>query len=149
VLGKFTFVLPDLYAFCEWLFMGKEKPKGLLSEGEIYCSLYKNANTLDCLRSPSLYIEHAIRKNIASSSKSKIKEYYTTNAIYTSTHDLISRILQFDVDGDKLLVLSQKKIIEVAKRCMDKVNPLYYEMKKANAEELNNKNICKGLNLAF
>lgn len=149
VLGKFTFVLPDLYAFCEWLFMGKEKPKGLLSEGEVYCSLYKNANTLDCLRSPSLYIEHAIRKNIASTSKSKIKEYFTTNAIYTSTHDLISRILQFDVDGDKLLVLSQKKIIEVAKRCMDKVNPLYYEMKKANAEELNNKNICKGLNLAF
>lgn len=54
-----------------------------------------------------------------------------------------------DVDGDKLLVISQKKIIEMAKRCMTGVYPLYYEMKKATAEEINPHNLYKGLELAF
>lgn len=151
VVGKFTFVLPDFYAFCEWLFLKEEKPLGLLENNEVYCKLYKNANELDCLRSPHLYIEHAIRKNVCSKKYRNqfLSDWFTTDAIYTSTYDPISRILQFDVDGDRLLVLAQKKIIEMAKRCMNGVNPLYYEMKKANAEEVNNENIYKGLQLAF
>lgn len=151
VVGKFTFVLPDLYAFCEWLFVGIEKPLGLLEEGEVFCRLYKNADKLDCLRSPHLYIEHAIRKNVYNKKyrNQKLNEWFNTDAIYTSTYDLISRILQFDVDGDRLLVLAQKKLIAIAERCMQGVNPLYYEMKKANAEEINYHNIYKGLELAF
>ena len=151
VIGKFTFVLPDLYAFCEWLFMGIKKPLGLLEDNEVFCRLYKNVEKLDCLRSPHLYIEHAIRKNVCNKKyrNQKISEWFNTDAIYTSTHDLISRILQFDVDGDRLLVLAQKKIIAIAERCMKNVNPLYYEMKKANAEEINYQNIYNGLKLAF
>jgi len=151
VVGKFTFVLPDLYAFCEWLFAGIEKPLGLLEDGEVFCRLYKNADKLDCLRSPHLYIEHAIRKNVYNKKyrNQKLNEWFDTDAIYTSTYDLISRILQFDVDGDRLLVLAQKKLITIAERCMQGVNPLYYEMKKANAEEINYHNIYKGLELAF
>lgn len=30
VKGKYTYVIPDLYAFCEWLFLGDKIPKGLL-----------------------------------------------------------------------------------------------------------------------
>lgn len=151
VVGKFTFVLPDLYAFCEWLFTGVNVPLGLLKNDEVYCRLYKNAEKLDCLRSPHLYIEHAIRKNVCNKKyrNQKLSDWFDTDAIYTSTHDLISRILQFDVDGDRLLVLAQKKLIEIAERCMEGVNPLYYEMKKANAEEINNQNIYNGLKLAF
>ena len=151
VVGKFTFVLPDLYAFCEWLFMGIERPLGLLEDGEVFCRLYKNVNKLDCLRSPHLYIEHAIRKNVCNKKyrNQRLYEWFNTDAIYTSTHDLISRILQFDVDGDRLLVLAQKKLIEIAERCMDGINPLYYEMKKANADEINCQNIYNGLKLAF
>ena len=151
VVGKFTFVLPDLYAFCEHLFMGEKDPLGLLKNGEVYCRLYKNKEKLDCLRSPHLYIEHAIRRNVCKKKyrKQKLSEWFNTDAIYTSTHDLISRILQFDVDGDRLLVLAQEKIIAIAERCMKGVNPLYYEMKKANAEEINNQNIYNGLKLAF
>ena len=151
VVGKFTFVLPDLYAFCEHLFMCIEKPLGLLEDGEVYCRLYKNAKELDCLRSPHLYIEHAVRKNVCLKKyrNKNLSEWFNTDAIYTSTYDPISRILQFDVDGDRLLVLAQKRIISMAKRCMEGVNPLYYEMKKANAEEINGKNIYKGLELAF
>ena len=151
VVGKFTFVLPDLYAFCEWLFMDIKVPKGLLEDGEVYCRLYKNAKELDCLRSPHLYIEHAIKTNVCSKKyrNQRLSDWFDTDAIYTSTYDLISRILQFDVDGDRLLVLAQKRIIEMAKRVMTGVNPLYYEMKKANAEEINYQNIYNGLQLAF
>ena len=151
VMGKFTFVLPDLYAFCEWLFCGIERPVGLLDDGEVFCKLYKNVDKLDCLRSPHLYIEHAIRKNVCNKKyrNQYLKEWFTTDAIYTSTHDLMSRILQFDVDGDRLLVLAQPLIIEMAERVMQGVNPLYYEMKKAKAEMVNSQNIYNGLKLAF
>ena len=151
VRGKFTFVLPDLYAFCEWLFMGIEVPKGLLENNEVFCRIYKNSKELDCLRSPSLYIEHAVRNNVCNKKyrNQKLDEWFDTDAIYTSTYDLISRILQFDVDGDRLLVLAQKLIIDIAKRHMSGVNPLYYEMKKASAKEINSKNLFNGLKLAF
>lgn len=151
VTGKFTFVLPDLYAFCEWLFANVSVPEGLLKDGEVFCRLYPNVEKLDCLRSPHLYIEHAIRSNVCKKKyrNQKLADWFNTDAIYTSTHDLISRILQFDVDGDRLLVLAQEKLIKIAEDCMEGVNPLYYEMKKANAEEINNQNIYNGLKLAF
>jgi len=151
VRGKFTFVLPDLYAFCEWLFCGIETPKGLLENEEVFCRLYKNCEELDCLRSPHLYIEHAIRKNVCNKKyrHQRLEDWFCTDAIYTSTYDLISRILQFDVDGDRLLVISQPLIVEMAKRNMQGVNPLYYEMKKANAQEINYHTLYEGLKLAF
>ena len=151
VYGKFTFVLPDLYAFCEWLFEDIKVPSGLIENNEVFCRLYKNSEELDCLRSPHLYVEHAVRKNVFNKKyrNQNLRDWFHTDAIYTSTHDPISRILQFDVDGDKLLVISQKKIIEMAKRCMTGVYPLYYEMKKATAEEINPHNLYKGLELAF
>lgn len=151
VIGKFTFVLPDLYAFCERLFCGIDVPKGLLESNEVFCRLYKNSKELDCLRSPSLYIEHAIRENVYNKkyNNQKLNEWFKTNAIYTSTYDLISRILQFDVDGDRLLVLAQKSLISIAKRHMEGVNPLYYEMKKAKAEKIEPSSMYTGLKLAF
>lgn len=151
VEGKFTFVLPDLYGFCEWLFGNIKNPIGLIDDKEVFCRLYKNANELDCLRSPHLYIEHAIRKNVVDKKyrNQYLSEWFKTDAIYISIHDTISRILQLDVDGDRLLVLAQKTIINMAKRCTKDVYPLYYEMHKANAEEVNYENIYKGLELAF
>lgn len=90
IQGKYTFVIPDLYAFCEWLFLKSENPQGLLANGEVCCKLYKNEDKLGCLRSPHLYIEYPIRVN-----KTNIK-WFTTNAIYISSHDFISRIVQCD-----------------------------------------------------
>lgn len=151
VKGKFTFVLPDFYAFCEWLFMDVKKPLGLLNNNEVFCELYKNEKELDCLRSPHLYIEHAIRKNVCNKKYrlQYLRDWFQTDAIYTSTHDPISRILQFDVDGDRLLVIVQKQIIEMAKRVMNEVYPLYYEMKKAKAELITPHSVYEGLKLAF
>lgn len=153
VHGKYTFVLPDFYAACQHWFLGEENPDGLLNDGEVFCWLFRKSDELDCLRSPHLYREHPVRKNIASYSykerQSALRIWFETDAIYTSCKDLISRILQFDVDGDKLLVVSDEKLIEVAKRNMEGIVPLYYNMRKAESAPINNAAIYNGLNAAF
>lgn len=98
--GKYTFILPDLYAACEYWFLNNSNPKGLLADGEVFCWLYRKVEKLDCLRSPHLFCEHAVRKNVACNSygdrQKQIKEWFDTKAVYTSCHDLISKVLQFD-----------------------------------------------------
>jgi hypothetical protein len=155
VHGKYTFILPDLYAACQYWFMGIKEPDGLLEDGEVFCWLFKKSEKVDCLRSPHLYCEHSVRRNIACNKyedrQHRLREWYCTNAIYTSCKDLISKILQFDVDGDKALVVTDKTIINVAERNIKKYNiaPLYYNMRKANPSVLNNETIYNGLSEAF
>ena len=153
VNGKYAFLLPDFYAACEYWFGHIDNPIGLLGDKEVFCWLFKRYDKLDCLRSPHLYKEHAIRFNVAHEEhgdRSKlIREWFTTNAIYTSTHDLISKMLQFDVDGDKSLVVADKDFVDIAERNMNGIVPLYYNMKKAEPTELNSKTIYAGLNKAF
>lgn len=153
--GKYTFLLPDFYAACEYWFLGNKNPSGLLEDGEVFCWLFRKNEKLDCLRSPHLFLEHAIRNNMAWNGnldkRQKIREWFATDAIYTSCKDVISKILQFDVDGDKALVVSDKTIIDVAERNIKKFDivPLYYNMAKAKPTSLNNENIYHGLNAAF
>lgn len=155
VHGKYTFLLPDFYAACQYWFMGIKNPDGLLDNGEVFCWLFRKDNKLDCLRSPHLYIEHAIRKNIAckeyNERQKQLRNWYCTDAVYTSCHDLISKVLQFDVDGDKSLVVSDKTVIDVAERNVKNYDivPLYYNMKKAEPVHLDNAAIYNGLNAAF
>lgn len=144
--GKYTFICPDLYGFCEYLILGHKKPNGLLGDGEVYCNLYKEEKKLDCLRSPHLYLEHAVRNNIIDKEK---KRWFVTNGVYTSIHDAISKILMFDVDGDKSLICADHTLIEVAERNMKDIVPLYYNMAKAEAEEISNKSIYNGLVTAY
>jgi len=146
VNGYYTFLLPDLYAFCEWLFEGNQIPNGLLANGDVYCNLHEFNKEVDCLRSPHLYFEHAIRNNVVNS---KIQKWFTTNACYTSTHDVISKVLQFDVDGDKTLILQDDNIISVAKRNQMGVVPLYYNMRKAAKEQVTSESRYRGLSTAF
>lgn len=151
--GKYTFILPDFYAACEYWFLNIENPKGLLDDGEVFCWLFRKSEKLDCLRSPHLYREHAVRINMACNKYRErqeiIREWFGTDAIHTSCHDLISKILQFDVDGDKSLVVADKTIVPIAERNMKDIVPLYYNMKKASPIQLNNKTIYDGLNAAF
>lgn len=153
ISGKYTFVLPDFYAACEHWFGHIEQPQGLLADGEVFCNLFKRANKLDCLRSPHLYREHPVRKNIAcydyGERAENIREWFSTDAIYTSTHDLITKIVMLDVDGDKLLVIADKTFVDIAERNMKDIVPLYYNMKKAAPTLLSNKTIYQGLNNAF
>ena len=151
--GKYTFLLPDFYAACEYWFCHIENPVGLLKDKEVFCHLLKQYDKLDCLRSPHLYKEHAIRWNAAhegNEARSRfIREWFTTNGIYASSHDLISRILMYDVDGDKSLVVADRDFIRIAERNMDGIVPLYYNMKKAEPTMLNHRNMYAGLKAAF
>lgn len=153
VNGKYTFLLPDFYAACDHWFGHIDHPIGLLSDKEVFCWLFKRYEKLDCLRSPHLYKEHAIRFNAAhevNGDRAKfIREWFSTDALYTSTHDLISKILQFDVDGDRSLVVAQPDFVNIAERNMNGIVPLYYNMRKAEPTALTNETIYAGLNKAF
>lgn len=146
--AKYTFLIPDLYAFCEYMFLKNKNPEGLLKNGEVYCKLFPDSPKLDCLRSPHLFMEHAVRRNVMDDEKNK---WFCTYGIYTSCHDLISKILQFDNDGDTSLVCADETIISVAERNVKKYNivPLYYEMASAKAHEINNQVIYEGLIAAY
>jgi hypothetical protein len=52
-------------------------------------------------------------------------------------------------DGDKLLVVRDKLLTKVAKRNMQDIVPLTYEMKKAEGQELNNEAMYKGMAAAY
>jgi hypothetical protein len=147
VNGHYTFLSPDLYAFCEWLFLGEQNPKGLLEDGQVYCRDYRDGEELACLRSPHLYREWPIRNNVRNEELDKW--FGMTKCVYTSCHDTISRILQFDVDGDKTLVIKDRVLTKIAKRDMQNIVPLYYEMKKAKGGELSNQALYDGMTKAF
>lgn len=147
VNGHYTFLSPDLYAFCEWLFLGEQNPKGLLEDGQVYCRDYRDGDELACLRSPHLYREWPIRNNVRNEEFDKW--FGMTKCVYTSCHDTISRILQFDVDGDKTLVIKDRALTKIAKRNMQNIVPLYYEMKKAKGGELSNQALYDGMTKAY
>lgn len=53
------------------------------------------------------------------------------------------------VDGDKSLVVADKKVIELAERNMKGIVPLFYNMKKAEAKPITPDNLYDGLVAAF
>lgn len=161
--ATYTFLIPDVVAWLQNLFLKINKPLGLLKDGEVSCKLFdsKKYNELLVNRSPALYKEHCIRKNI---SNKDIKQWFITDGIYTSSHDLISKTLQFDNDGDKSLVIGDKELVKIAKRNMgydlpiknedgkynmNKIVPLYYNMGKAQAEKINAKTLYESLTNAY
>lgn len=144
--GSFTFIIPDLYSFCEKLFNGETK--SLLKKNEVYYRKHGNGKVA-ILRSPHLYREWGIKNNAIDHEK---EQYFQTDAIYVSNEDLLSKLIQCDFDGDKVLVLSEHKdktLIEVAERNMKGIVPLYYVMEKAKAQMINQDNIYDGLKAAF
>lgn len=91
--NKRLYAIPDLYAACEYWFEHKEHPEGLIPAGWIVAKPFKNKEKADVLRSPHLFMEHAIRKIIQNE---EVYSWFYTNAVATSCHDLITRILQLD-----------------------------------------------------
>lgn len=148
ILGKYTFIIPDMYAVCEHMFGGIANPDGLLADGEVYCGLFKRTEKLDCVRSPHLYKEHAVRKNMAAE-RSERDRWFDTKALYISTHDLISRILQCDFDGDTSLVIADDTFVRIAERNMKGVVPLFYNMAKAPKSIITKQVLFDGLVKAF
>lgn len=145
--GKYLFISPDPFAFCEWLFKEEQFPKGLLNNGEVYTNQFKNGDELDCLRSPHLYQEHAVRVN--KRNELTDKWFGKTKCVYFSAHDMISRILQQDFDGDISLVVKDKTLTSVAKRNMQGIVPLSYELKKARGGIIDADRLYEGVSTAY
>lgn len=153
--STYTYIIPDVFAWMEYIFKGNKNPKGLLKDGQVYCGIYKKEGKLLVNRSPALGAEHAVRENYTGyveyeGEQVLLSDWFTTLGVYTSCHDLISKLLQFDCDGDKGLVI-KGKLVDIAEREMKALNarPVYYEMSKAPDETINNDSIIKSLKSAF
>lgn len=147
VNGVYTFIIPDVFAWCEHLFLGVEEPVGLLADGEVSCKLVNRDKDILVNRSPHLYSnEHCVRRNIKE--KEHIR-WFIGKGVYTSVNDMISKQLFFDVDGDIALVVENDKLVDLAKKTTRGLVPLDFELSKAPAQVINNDNIYESYNLAF
>ena len=144
--GVYTFLFPDVFAWCEYLFLGIEEPIGLLNDGEVFCKLIKEEKEILVNRSPHLYLEHCVRKNKINE---LTKRWFLTKGIYTSTQDMISKQLFFDVDGDIALVADNDVLVETAKITMKDIVPLDFELAKGGKKEINANNIHDSYIKAF
>lgn len=140
----YSYICPDLYAFCTWLFCGIENPKGIIPRKYVYNSFYndKPYEVVDCLRSPHLYIEHGIRNLVKDDVLEKCKEWFNDYDTIVSSHDLLCRLLMFDVDGDEVLLTPNKTIIECVP---DDIVPLYYVPFDPIKSEINNDAIYQAI----
>ncbi len=147
IRGFYNYICPDLYAACEYWFLGIENPKGLIPSNHVYNSFYNDkpdVKEVCCLRSPHLSdCEHGMRTLIKSD---ECKEWFHGLDTVISTHDLLTKTLQCDVDGDECLICHDKTFIDLVDR--DKL-PLYYEMRKAENTEVNEQNIKECLHRSF
>lgn len=133
--GMWSYICPDLYAFCEWLFLGEDNPKGLVPEGYVYNHYYydKEIEETCCLRYPHLSdCEHGIRKVLKSE---ECNEWFVGYDTIVSSHDLITKVLQADVDGDHICNVHDKAFLDLLDR---KKYPLYYKMTKAEPALISN-----------
>ena len=147
IYAKYLFLIPDLYAFCEFLFLGNKDPDGLLGDGQVYAAQFPTADKLDCLRSPSLYREHPVRENAVNNPE--CERWFGKTGLYMSCHDLMSKVIMADWDGDKVLACAERTLVEVAERNMYGVVPLYYEMRKAAPQEISLAGIYNGMTAAY
>ena len=133
VKGIQGYICPDLYAFCQWLFCDEENPKGLIPENHVYSKHYNEQEISEvcCIRYPHLSdCEHGIRSLIRSE---ECKEWFSDDDIVISTHDLLTKTLQADVDGDHIFVISDPAFLD----CLgEQKAPLYYRMGSAPKSQI-------------
>lgn len=144
--GIWSYVCPDLYAFCQWLFLGEDNPDGLIQNGHVYNNYYKDTEVEEvcCIRYPHLSdCEHGIRKI---EKTSECAEWFNGYDTIVSCHDLISKTLQCDWDGDHICLVHDKSFLNILDR---KALPLLYEMTKAEPSQICNDGIMKCLTSSF
>ena len=141
--NKRLFACPDLYAACENWFLHIKEPTGLVPANMLASKRYRGKK-VDVLRSPHLYMEHAIRQVV---DDDEVYRWFDQDVVYTSSHDFTSRILQFDWDGDHLNMVTQKEIIQAAEREIAEhdIVPLFYDAQKAPKEFLSYHTLFNGV----
>jgi len=80
----------------------------------------------------------------------KIYDWFYTNGVVTSCHSMVSRVLQFDVDGDQLNVIVDPLFIKVAEKNIKEfdVVPLFYDAEKGDATLMSKEAQFEGLKIA-
>lgn len=150
IRGYYSYIVPDLYAFCEYLFMDERDPQGLVPKNCVYNKYYDecgNVENVICLRSPHLSrYEYPKRKLIQLDECRKWFGALESDTV-VSCHDLISKSLQCDWDGDEILISADNNLYHAAKSLPDE--PLYYEMQKAEAQIISDKAIFDTLVKGF
>lgn len=146
VRGYYSYVTPDMYAFCEYLFMGNVNPQGLVPENHVYNKYYGEQGDVEevlCLRSPHLSRYECPRRKLIVSDECKKWFKYMESDTVVSCHDMISLFLMCDWDGDHILVIADKTVLKATEDLPDV--PLYYDMQKAKAQHIDNESIYKTL----
>lgn len=148
--GYYSYIVPDMYAFCEYLFMGKENPQGLVPENYVYNKYYDECGDTEnviCLRSPHLSrYEYPKRRLIHSDQCRKWFGAMESDTV-VSCHDLIAKSLQCDWDGDEILISADVNLYHAAESLPEV--PLYYEMQKAEAQIIDDKAVYDTLVKGF
>ena len=150
--GAYTFAIPDTLACLQWWFTDMDKTKlsdfGFVKSGYVTCNLFNDKEEVDCLRSPHLDHAHCIRRNHVDD---YTKKWAKSNGVYISMLDIMSKLLMYDNDGDKLLLHNNKTIIKCAKLFQQKYGmiPSYYDMSKANPELITNTSLFEGIVMAY
>lgn len=144
--GLWSYICPDLFAFCQWLFLGQDVPEGLVPKDYIYNHYYDDKKIIEtcCLRYPHLSdCEHGIRKVLQSE---ECKEWFIGTDTIVSSHDLISKVLQADWDGDHICLVHDKAFLDVLDR---NKQPLFYDMTKAEPSLISDEAIMTCLTSSF
>ena len=145
--GTWSYICPDLYAFCEWLFLGEDSPVGLVPEGYIFNHYYDDKpyiNETCCIRYPHLSdCEHAIRQVLRTEDCNK---WFIGNNTIVSSHDLISKALMADCDGDHVCNIHDTAFLNLLNR---EQHPLYYNMTKAEPAPISHEAIMTCLTSSF
>lgn len=142
IRGYYSYIVPDMYAFCEYLFMGEQNPKGLIPKNYVYNKYYDECGDVEnviCLRSPHLSrYEYPKRKLVQSDECKKWFGSMESDTV-VSCHDLISKSIQCDWDGDEVLICADENLYHAAETLPNE--PLCYEMQKAEPKKIDDKAI--------
>lgn len=121
---RYIYLCFDLYVFCERLFFGIENLKGFFIGSNVYCFLY-DEGYIDIFCFFYLYREYGVRWN---KKDEEYDKWFIILGVYISIYDLIFKLLQFDNDGDKALIIFDELIVNIVKCNMENIVFLYYEM---------------------
>lgn len=129
--ANYQTLIPDLVALAEWAF-GIKEPKGCLAANEIYSKYWvkHKVKELDIVRFPHISNEHCVVK-VINPNNDYLK--YTNEGIVTSIYDSIAlKLNSADFDGDKVVGISNKIIVAVAKK--QRCNTIIYIPKEIQKE---------------
>ena len=87
-------------------------------------------------------MEHGIRKLVKADVLEKCREWFNDLDTIVNSHDLLCRLLMFDVDGDEILLTPNKTIIECVP---DDIVPLYYIPFEPVKSEINTDSIYQAI----